>query len=148
MDAERATEVVAAIPAKQVAAVGVELAQRGEWIVIAGFIDHISPEALATSVSQYTGEQLLRIGFVLDNLSRLDQIGTLLSGTQLDEMIAAAAGEKLWLELEELLANLAPERIARLAEHYAVADDVVKAGYTAAVKAGELSKASLAKLTS
>jgi hypothetical protein len=133
MDASRAPEVVAAIPPARVAAVGVELARRKEWIVIGAFVAQVTPEALAASVARFDGEQLLRVGFVLDDVSRLDDIGGLLSDTQIDQLLAAAASAALWTELQELLANLAPERIARLAARYAAASESVRVAFASAV---------------
>jgi hypothetical protein len=147
MDAARAPEVVAAIPAARVGDVAFELARRQEWIVIGSFVSHVSDEALAASVARFDGEQLLRIGLVLDDVARLDDIGGMLSDAQLDEMIAAAADGGLWLELQELLANLSPARIARLAEHYAAAEESVRAVYEAAAEAGDLDPSALAQLS-
>jgi hypothetical protein len=147
IDPARAPEVVAAIPPDRVADISAELAQRAEWVVIGAFVAHVSDEALAASIARYNGEQLLRIGFVLDEPGRLDDIGQILTGPQIDEMLAAAAEHGLWLELEELLENLAPERVARLAEHYAALDTSVRAVYEAAAAAGDLDPADLARLT-
>jgi hypothetical protein len=146
MDAARAPEVVAAIPPDRVADVAGELAKREEWVVIGSFVSHVSEEALAASVARYDGEQLLRIGFVLDDVSRLDDIGGMLTDAQIDAILTAAAELGLWLELEELLENLSPARLARLAEAYAALDSSVRSGYEAAAQAGDLDAADLAKL--
>ena len=148
MDASRAPEVVAAIPADRVADVGAELARREEWIVIGSFVAHVTPEALAASVARFTGEQLLRIGFVLDDMSRLDDIGGMLTDAQVDDLLQAAAESGLWLELEELLANLSPERLARLAEHFAALGPAARAAYDDAVAAGDLDAAAFGRLSS
>jgi hypothetical protein len=137
MDAARAPEVVAAIPAARVAAVAVELARREEWIVIGSFVAQVSDEALAASVARFDGAQLLRIGFVLDDISRLDDIGGMLTDQQIDEMLVAAGESGLWEELQELLENLAPGRVARLAQRYAAADESVRARFEQAAQAGE-----------
>src|SRR5205823_718706 len=90
MDPARAPAVVAGIPAERIARVGAELARRSEWIVIAGFIDHVSSAALAATIGAFTGEQLLRIGFVLDEKTRLDDVAALVTDEQLDDMYLAA----------------------------------------------------------
>jgi hypothetical protein len=146
MDAARAPEVIAAIPAERVAAVGLELAAKGEWVVIGSFVSVVPHEALARSVAQFDGEQLLRIGFVLDDLSRLDDIGGLLTERQIDQLLAAAPAAGLWPELVDMLAHLSPPRIERLRERYAQAPAAVQEGYAAAVRAGDLPKKSLAQL--
>jgi hypothetical protein len=147
MDASRAPEVVAAIPAPQVAAVAAELARRKEWIVIGGFVAQVSPAALAASVAEFDGEQLLRIGFVLDDMSRLDDIGGLLSDAQIDQLLAAAGDFALWPEMQDLVEHLAPARVARLAARYAAAENSVRAKFEKAVKSGDLAKDALARFT-
>jgi hypothetical protein len=147
MDASRAPEVIAAIPTARIASVGAELARRKEWVVIGGFVAQVSQEALAASVAQFDGEQLLRIGFVLDDVTRLDDIGTMLTDVQIDEMLAAAGEFGLWTEIQELCEHLAPERIARMAGRYAVADKSVQAPFEAAAKSGDLAKATLQRFT-
>ena len=147
MDAARAPEVVAAIPAARVAEVAAELAKREEWIVIGSFVAQVDDDALRASVARFDGEQLLRIGFVLDDLSRLDDIGGMLTDQQIDELLVAAAKFSLWPELGELIANLSPGRVARLAEHYADLDEDVQGVYTGAAKAGDLDKSVLKHLT-
>ena len=144
MDASRSPQVVAAIPPERVASVGAELARREEWVVIGGFVSHVSDEALATTVAQYDGEQLLRIGFVLDDLSRLDDISGLLNDTQVDEMVAAAPEHGLWAELQDLLAHLSDARRDRLVAHYREADESVRDSYRAAAQAGQLDGATFA----
>lgn len=146
MDAARAPEVVAAIPAARVGEVAAELARREEWIVIGGFVGQVGEDALRAAVARFDGEQLLRIGFVLDDVSRLDDIGGMLSDAQVDELLVAAAEFSLWPELTELVANLSPARLARLAEHYAALDDVHPV-YQHAVQAGDLDTAVLATLS-
>jgi hypothetical protein len=148
MDASRAPEVIAAIPAARVAAVAAELARREEWVVIGGFVTQVTEDGLAASVAEFDGEQLLRIGFVLDDVTRLDDIGALLTDEQLDRLLTAAAEFGLWTELAELVDNLGPERIARMAEHYAALEPSVRATYEAAAKAGSLDEATIAKITS
>jgi hypothetical protein len=146
LDAARAPEVVAAIPAARVAEVAAELARREEWIVIGSFVAQVDDEALAASVARFDGEQLLRIGFVLDDISRLDDIGGMLSDQQLDGLLLAAAEHALWREFAELVANLSEPRLERLAEHYAALSDLHDA-YEQARTSGDLSPDVLAKLT-
>jgi hypothetical protein len=121
MDPGRSPEVVAAMPPDTVAAVGTELAARGEWVVMGAFVSYVSSPALRATVQRLTGEQLLRIGFVLDDASRLGEISDTLTVRQLDEMLAAACDESLWRELDDLLGKLDDQRAGRLAERYAAA---------------------------
>jgi hypothetical protein len=147
MDPARAPEVIASIPPARIATVGVELARREEWIVIAGFIDQVTAEALAQTVRAFSGEQLLRIGFVLDDKSRLDVVATLVTDEQLDEMYQAAIDFCLWPELDDLITHLGDERVARIAKHYAQATPDQREAAVQAAASGTLSQTSLGLLT-
>jgi hypothetical protein len=147
MDAARAPEIVAAIPTDRVAAVAAELARREEWVVIGSFVAQVTDEALAASVAGFDGEQLLRIGFVLDDLSRLDDIGAMLTDAQIDQLLRAAAECALWTELQQLVEHLGPDRIERLAGRYGAAAEAVRARFDAAVQAGALDAGTRAHLT-
>ncbi|HZC70514.1 MAG TPA: hypothetical protein VE442_07470 [Jatrophihabitans sp.] len=129
LDAARAPEVVAAIPPDRVADVAAELARREEWVVIGSFVAQVTGAALAASVARLTGEQLLRVGFVLEDVSRLDEIGGLLSDAQVDELLVAAGSLELWAELAELLGNLSPARLARLAERYGLLAPSIRSSF-------------------
>jgi hypothetical protein len=146
MDASRAPEVVAALPASKIASVARELARREEWIVIGSFVAEVTDEALAASVEEFNGEQLLRIGFVLDDMDRLDDIGGMLTDDQIDEMLAAAVEFDLWPELQELLEHLTGERVARMAARYAAAPKPVQAAFRKAAKGNPDAASALAKL--
>jgi hypothetical protein len=146
MDPARSPEVIAGIPAERVARVAAELARRGEWVVIGGFVAQVSRDALVASVATFDGEQLLRISYVLDDLSRLDQIAAALSDTQLDQMLAAAAEQQLWPELAALLAHVGDEAVGRLAARAAAASDAVGAPIRRAAAAGDLGTAARARL--
>ncbi len=145
MEPSRAPEVIAQLPPERVAKVGGELARREEWVVIGGFVSHVSDAALAATVRELTGRQLLRIGFVLDDKARLDDISQLVTEDQIDELLAAAS-DGLWAELDDLLAQLRPDRAARMAARFAAAPGQVGATIRAAAAAGQVSAASMTKL--
>jgi hypothetical protein len=146
MDAARAPEVVARIPAERVATIALELARRKEWVVIGAFVAHISDEALASSIQSLDGEQLLRVGFVLDEKSRLAEISTIVSDDQRDAMLAAAAKHKLWTELDDLMAHLGPTEASWLAARLVTAPAAVRKAVEAAAADGTLSSGAIAKL--
>jgi hypothetical protein len=146
MDATRAPHVVDAIPAERIGATARELARREEWVVIGGFVSAVSPAALAASVAEFSGEQLLRIGFVLDDVSRFDEIGDLLTPPQLDGILTAAAASSLWAELAELVSHLTGPRLERLAARYAEAPASVRTAFEAAAAAGDLPSGTLGAL--
>lgn len=138
MDPSRAPGVIRQMPAERLARVGAELARRHEWIVIGGFVSYVDREGLAATVRQFDGAQLLRIGFVLEDPGRLGEITELLDDRQLDEMLAAAASEKLWVELDDLLAQLGADGSVRLAGRLVAAPEAVRGPIGAAVDSGDL----------
>jgi hypothetical protein len=148
MDAVRAAAVVAAIPPAKVIRVARELARRREWVVMGGFVAHVGDAALCAAVAALDGEQILRISFVLDDLNRLDPIGTMLTDRQVDEMLAAAARHGLWRELGDLLDNVAPERVARFADRFTELDPEVRAQFDDAAATGRFEPQALAALHS
>jgi hypothetical protein len=147
MDPSRAPEVIERLPPERVAKVGAELARRAEWIIIGGFVAHVSYAALVETVRVFDGEQLLRIGFVLAEKDRLNDIAELVTDSHLDGMLAAASAHSLWIELDDLLLHLGTERAGRMRARFAVAAADVVSDVRAAVERGALSEASLAKLT-
>jgi hypothetical protein len=146
MDPARAPEVIANIPPAQVAKVGAELARRGEWVVMGGFVSLVSDAALRSSVEDLSGEQLLRVGYVLDDLSRLDDVADMLTDDQLDDMLGAAIAHDLWRELDGVLVHLTGSQAQRIACRYAEAPSPVTAAVEDAVRSGALSEAGLAAL--
>jgi hypothetical protein len=146
MDPSRSPHVIEKIPPDKIAMVARELAARQEWVVIGGFVSHVSSQGLQASVGVFNGEQLLRIGFVLDDTSRLGEITSMLSDTQVDELLTAAQEHRLWRELDELAANIDAGQSARLAARLAASATVVQDAVNAAVGDGSLSSATAAKL--
>lgn len=146
MDPARSRDVVEAIPADRVATVGRELARRKEWVAIGGFVSYVSPDGLRASVANYDGEQLLRIGFVIDDLTKLDAINDLLTDEQVDTMLESAGTAGLWDELADQLEHLSPERVARIAERFAVVPDEVRERIRGAARDGDFPADALALL--
>jgi hypothetical protein len=147
MDPGRAPHVVAGIEPARIARIGAELGRREEWVVIAAFVDVVDAKALAATVAEFDGGQLLRIGFVMEDKPRLDEINELVRDEQLDQMLSAASAQQLWQELDDLLGHLTEARAERLADRYRSAPEQVHRAVTTAAEAGLLSEASLRKLT-
>ncbi len=146
MDASRAPEVVAAIPPDRVARVGAELARRQEWVVIGGFVSAVDEQALAESIAIFDGEQLLRIGWVLEDPSRADAIAGVVSDEQVADLVAAPPRADLWAEFASLAGQLAPPRLQRLAAAWRAADADLQHRYRTAAADGTLDAALLASL--
>ena len=146
LDPSRCPQVVAGIEPERIARIGAELARREEWVVIAGFIDVVDRPALAATVRNFDGAQLLHIGFVLEDKGRLDEINTLITDAQLDQLLVAAADQALWQELDDLLSHLTDQRAERLAGRFQAAPESVREGTVGAVREGLLSQAALDRL--
>lgn len=123
MDPSRAPDVVSRISPEHVSKVGAELARRGEWVVMGSFVSVVSDPALEAAVADLDGEQLLRVGYVLDDLGRMDDITALLTDEQLDDMLGAAEEYELWAELDGVLLTLTGTQATRIAGRYAVAPE-------------------------
>jgi hypothetical protein len=132
MDPTRCPEVIAQIPPASVAKVGAELARRKEWVVMGGFVSVVSGPGLRAAVAGLDGEQLLRVGYVLDDLSRMDEIAQLLSDAQLDQMLSAAVAHELWAELDGVLSNLTGTQAERLAGRFAAAPEATRTAISTA----------------
>jgi hypothetical protein len=135
LDPARAPEVVAAIPTDRVATISAELARRGEWVVIGGFVAHVSPEALRASVAAFSGRDLLWVSYHLQDRSRVDEITALLDDDQLDDMIAAAAREEQWPLLADVVANTSDTHAPRLRARLAAAPAGIRAAAPADIRA-------------
>ena len=146
MDPGRAAAVVGAIPADLVASVAAELARRQQWVVIGAFVAHVSPAALTTAVARFDGAALLRIGYVLDDPERIDDIGASLTDGQFDSVLGAAMQDDLWAELTVLVENLSPPRRARLAQRFARLPAGVQSAFDAAAAEHALDPAIVAVL--
>jgi hypothetical protein len=143
MDPDRSPDLIRQLPLDRVTVVAAELARREEWVVMSGFVAWVSPAALRAAVSVLDGGQLLQIGYVLDDDARLGEITGLFTDQQLDEVLAAAATQPLWTELDGVLGRLGDTDRARLAAR-------VDAGFAAAARtaaaAGRLSADALEAL--
>jgi hypothetical protein len=147
LDASRAPDVIKHIPPDTVGRVGAELARRKEWVVIGGFVAVVTHDALRATVAEFSGEQLLHIGFVLEDTSRLDEVMDLLTDAQLEQMLEAAREKDLWAELDEVLSYLSPARLKRIADLFAGAPQDAHAATADAAARGVFGAESYAKLT-
>jgi hypothetical protein len=146
LDPSRCTHVLQGMPADRAAEIGSVLAGRGEWVVIGGFVSYVSPEAVLATARALTGEQLLHVSFVIDDVDRVDEISQELTEAQVDDMVRAAYTNPSWAELAALVDNLRPARLARLGERFRAAGDDALAAARRAVEAGDLPAATLQRL--
>lgn len=144
MDPSRVPAAVLSMPPNRVAIVARELGRRAEWVVIGAFLSQLSPEGLRAATAVYDGEQLLRVGFVLED--RLNEFTAAVSDDQIDAMLSAAAANELWTELDAVVSPLGADRAARYATRFAAAASQVRAAAERAMATGRLSAAVRARL--
>lgn len=106
LDPRRASAVISQIAASQIAEVTRELVGRGEYVTMGRFVAHLSDDALAAALGAMDDATLLRVGFVLEDKARLEQLAELLPTERLGAIIQAAADADLWLEALDLLTHL------------------------------------------
>ena len=125
LDPRRAHEVIARIPPEQVADITRELIARGEYVTMGRFVGHLEPAAITAAVAAMNEGSLLQVGFVLENKDSFRDVFDLLSDSRLKAVIEAAAGDRLWPEVLDLLTNLADDQRERAIEIAAGCDDTV-----------------------
>jgi hypothetical protein len=125
LDPRRASEVIARIPPRQIGEITAELLRREEYVTMGRFVGHLPPEAVSAALEVMDDQALLRVAFVLESKSTLDELVGLLAPGRLDGIIDVAASANLWPETLDLLAHLSDEQRAALASNVAARDDGV-----------------------
>jgi hypothetical protein len=106
LDPRRTSAVIAGIPPRRIGEITGELCQRGEHVTMGQFVGHLSDEALRCALAAMDNAALLRIGFVLEDKQGLDRLVSFLSEGRIEDIVATAAEQDLWLEALDLLAHL------------------------------------------
>jgi len=129
LDPRRTQALVRTMPVPRVVEISRELARRGEYVVMAHFVDSLELAAVLATAAVLDAETLLQVGFFVEDAARLSAIVAGLSDARLADTIRCAieAAPELWPEALSLIATIdAPQRrrIARLAAKF---DDAVLA---------------------
>lgn len=114
LDPRRASNVLALMPPAQVAAVTTVLVARAEYVTMGRFVGHLGEPAIRAALGTMDDATLLRVGFVLEDKSRLRTLIALLPDERLDGLIATAADAGLWVEALDLLVHLDVEQRAAI----------------------------------
>jgi hypothetical protein len=114
VDLRHVGPLVGGIPTPTMAATGAVLREREAWIVLAAFVGHVPRAKLEVLLDGFDGEALLRAGFVLEDVERLDEVVAILSEARLHELLDAAAQHDLWAEAIALAGHLGPQQRARV----------------------------------
>ncbi len=127
LDPRRAREVLQAMPADNVVKVAHELLRRREFMTMAQFVDALTNEQIRRVALEMNGESLLRVGFYVESVERLDQLIALLEAPQLAQTLAAGAEDDgaLWPEILSLAERLGEAQRRRLGDRLAEASPQV-----------------------
>lgn len=87
-----------------------ELVRRREHVAMGRFVGHLSDASIQAALGAMDNATLLRVGFVLEDKTRLERLIGLLPNSRMTGIIRAAAEANLWLEALDLLAHLSPRR--------------------------------------
>jgi hypothetical protein len=113
LDPRQATAILGCLPADLVAAGARELDERGEHVAMSMFVGHLSDGALHTTIEVLSDEALLTVGFLIEAPERLDDVFAQLPDERIEAIIALAAEQDRWDELEGIHAHLGPQQQAR-----------------------------------
>ena len=90
------------------------LIERQDWVTMGAFGGRIGRDALIQVIGMLDGEALARVGFLLENRSRLDEIQGLLDDEKLQELLIAAGECDLIPETIYLVDALSDDSVIRV----------------------------------
>ncbi|MGZ3357645.1 MAG: hypothetical protein ACXVBO_22745 [Isosphaeraceae bacterium] len=90
------------------------LIERQDWVTMGAFGGRIGRDALIQVIGMLDGEALARVGFLLENRSRLDEIQGLLDDEKLQELLIAAGECDLIPETIYLVDALSDDSVVRV----------------------------------
>lgn len=114
VDLRHVGPLIGGIPTDAMAAAGRVLREREEWIILAACVGDVPEAKLEILLDEFDAEALLRAGFVLEDVSRLDAVIALLPRRRLDELFAGAHEHDLWPEAMAVAIHIGPEQGGRI----------------------------------
>lgn len=114
VDLRHVGPLIGGIPTDTMGGAGRVLRERGEWIVLSAFVGDVPAAKLEVLPDLFDGEALLRAGFVIEDLARLDSVVALLPDHRLDELFVTAQEQALWREAISLATHIGPEQAQRI----------------------------------
>lgn len=128
LDPRRASRVIAEIPPEQIAGITKLLAEREEFIVMGGFVGHLSEAALRAAIAVVEDETLLRTAYVIESKGSIAALVATLPDKRLESIIATATEAGLWVEALDVLRHVSEEQRGQLGDIAARHDDDVLGG--------------------
>ncbi|GAB2513032.1 hypothetical protein [Nocardia heshunensis] len=124
LDPRRTAAIIAAVPPKMVTDVARELLSRGDHITMGRFV-HVVPEpALRAAAPVMSDPDLLRIGFLLEDKTAIDNVLHIVAD-RVAGVIRAAHEQNMWAEGIDLLDSIAPHNRAWIGDITAGLGDAV-----------------------
>jgi predicted HTH domain antitoxin len=125
LDPRRAAGVIGAVPGDLVAAVAVELIERGEHVTTGRFVSYLSPRTLRASIDAIADDaDLLRVAFVMEGKDNLDELIDI-ARHRLAGIVRTAYEQDLWPEALDLIGHVSLATLAEIAEVTAAEGDEV-----------------------
>jgi len=125
LDPRRASRVIAEIPPRQVAEITEELAARGEFIVMGGFVGQLPEAALRAATEVIDDATLLRTAYVIEAKGNLGALLGLLPADRLETIIRTAHEGDLWSEALDVLGHVSERQRGALGDLAAAQEDAV-----------------------
>jgi hypothetical protein len=138
LDPRRCSDIIAGMPAEQIAEVAEILAARDEYVAMGRFVGHMTDEAIEACLEVIDEPALLRISYVLEGDDGLERVIGLMSEEHLRRAIRAATDHDLWHEALDLLGRVSDRLAGRLGDVAAREDDRVLAGMVRTAQRDEL----------
>ncbi|MGB9223105.1 hypothetical protein [Mycobacterium sp.] len=132
LDPRRAASLIGAMPAKVVAEVAKRLLESDEHITMGRFVGVLPDESLRAAAPVMEDADLLRIGFLLEEKSHLDNLVEILAD-RLPGIVRSAHEKDLWAEAIDLFDSVGPDNKARIGDVAASGGDAVLEGLIRAV---------------
>lgn len=127
LDPRRTVPLLGAVPPAVVADVGRELLRLGDYVTMGRFVGVLPEASLRAAAAVMSDADLLRIAFLLEDKSRVDELIDLVED-RLASIVAAAHEHDLWAEGIDMLATVGVENRGRLGDLTASHGDAVLEG--------------------
>ncbi|GAB3035340.1 hypothetical protein [Mycobacterium bourgelatii] len=132
LDPRRAASLISAMPPRVIAEVAKQLLQRDDHVTMGRFVGVLPDPSLRAAAPVMGDADLLRIGFLLEEKSRLDNMVDIISD-RLPGIVRAAHENDLWAQAIDLFDNVGPHNKGRIGDIAASLGDAVLEGLIHAV---------------
>lgn len=118
LDPRSAAPMLRLMPVDLVVAVTRKVVERREYIAMARFVDALTDEQIRACMAVLDDESMLRIGFFVESMQRLEEVVGLMSDERLQQVTGVAARPALGLDgaMLALLGGVSPDLRLRLLE--------------------------------